>query len=568
MARIVQYPGLMEPINTTGGAPPEIITADKWLGEYPDFVSKIKKQAHTYPHFFNDDKHTGDPENFRDINYYHSYPDKVFGIKKQQHTFPDFSPIDPSHLGDAESFQDINYYQSFPDKIFGIKKQQHTYPAWEGLEEEPVEESSIDSWQPHTPTLVFDKQRLQYSHPPFAIDMAHIGDVETITPDKWSSPMSVIFSAKARQQFIYPSLALLELPPSAEAAVMPVTANYADLIFDKQRWQHGYPSSFFVASKPQILTALPQTAIINYPKAVRQYLYPSLFIDAESQTKPEAIQLDKWRGYYPDIIFDKPRKQYIYPHLFTDITDLILLSKWLGQQPPVHRDKKRLQYTHPAWFGQEEEPTEEVSIDSWMPHTLPLVWDKPRKQYLYSSLFTDSTRLIDAEAVSIDRLVGQHPDIIFDKRRQQHTYPEYLASLVVEFPPVSLDQWIGSYPNIIDNKKRLQHLFPNLFTEFRQPKAPFDSWKPIIPVLIWDKNRRRVVYPYLFYYDGVIIMPKIPLTSWEKTGTGTADWSSIDVSSSDWEKTTPTTSGWSESAKDSNSGWADTSKEKTDWEDP
>lgn len=378
-------------------------------------------------------------------------------------------------------------------------------------------------------------------------------DPERSTPDKWLQQRPDIIFDEPHQQYLYQALS-----------------------FD--------PNPVDIAETITVDKWLKLTPDLVFDKFRQQFSYPTTFDDAQQLTQVERTTPDKWLGWYPDINFDRHRQQYSYTFFATDNSHLgdaerPQADKAVSYYSDIVFDKLRLQHSYPYWFGQEEEPIEEVSVDSWYVETNKPRWDISRITQLFPYSFQDANSLTASEATQVDKWLGNRPDVIFDKLRQQFSYPfTTIDDLALTQPEVvSADRFIGYQPALIFAKDRTAYLKPSFTADAQLFNTAFeiigiDKWGGNIPSLlfdlkrqqhiypsnwlgdltglietlpinslfkqadrVWSIKRHQWLYPYFFEDMGLLFVFVPPLTAWADTSTVTTDFSA----------TSPNTTGWS-----------------------
>ncbi len=96
-----------------------------------------------------------------------------------------------------------------------------------------------------------------------------------------------------------------------------------------------------------------------------------------------------------------------------------------------------------------------------------------------------------AETITIDKWLGLYPDIIFDIKRQQYTYPNWTPidpKILLAKENISVDKWFRETERPRWDIKRLQYMYP--------------SWAPIDPFLMLQKGGGGQPTPKLILVDG------------------------------------------------------------------
>lgn len=140
MARIWQYPGLVEPVQVTTAA--ESVTVDKWFTRTEEPRRRRRTMAPFEPQII-DAQALTQPETVSADRTFQ----QVSNPTRRKRTNAWMPPLAQTDVFAPESVSLDRFAPQTPDMIFRTKRLRHTYPAWFGLEEEPAEQIK-DDWQP------------------------------------------------------------------------------------------------------------------------------------------------------------------------------------------------------------------------------------------------------------------------------------------------------------------------------------------------------------------------------------------------------------------------------------
>jgi len=481
---------------------PESVTADRWHPAIEQPIAKIRpidQRQYTYPNFFFTENSFA--ETVSVDRWQGSKPDIIWDLERTQYTYPSFfhdpipitiiSPILASDV--AITYPRTTQYQS------------HFKPVLP-----PSEVITLDKWIGQKPDFGGRLQNFTYTYPYFSIDTKQLAQPERTTPDKWLGyHPNIIFDLK-RQQFTYPSEFRTDiLTPVSE----PINSDsyHPDIIFDLKR---------------------------------QQYTYPTLFFTENSFA--ETVSVDRWQGSKPDIIWDLKKTQFDYPNsFFTELSaKTITVDQWLTptEQPvkttpiTVHLQQSLIFTSIPITIitpiGNENNvnivyprvtqyqgsfnpvlpPAEVITVDKWSGHKPDIIWDLKRLQFTYPNFFF--TEIFFPETVLIDKTPPQYPDFIFDLKRQQFTYPsEFRTDILTPVSePINSDSY---HPDIIFDLKRQQYTYPSEFRiDLFPPSAEVINAFSYHPDIIFDLRRQQYTYPF-FVIDPTLTLERVSIDKWQ-----------------------------------------------------
>jgi hypothetical protein len=145
MARIWQYPGLVEPVVTT--VVPETIRVDKWNSRTNEPSRRRRTLAYITPTTVMDPVALTQPERVSADRGFRQVSDPT----RRRRTNAWMPSLAQSDIFAKEVVSLDRWMPQRVDYVFRTKRQRHIYPSWFGLEEEPAEQPKLD-WQPQ-PTL-------------------------------------------------------------------------------------------------------------------------------------------------------------------------------------------------------------------------------------------------------------------------------------------------------------------------------------------------------------------------------------------------------------------------------
>lgn len=356
------------------------------------------------------------------------------------------------------------------------------------------------------------------------------------TPPQSNWQKAVAYSVAAIAPFIFfTNIANVSIPTQ-----VPVFSNQDVVISYPKKFQ--YQSLAFVAPQTPTIAEFSQQSIgIQYEQATQYQQWAFVPIS-------EVITVDKWHPPIEKPPPDINRLQYLYPYLSWDtaIKDILIY----GQQstPITYPRTTQYQALTQAPFIQEV-----ITIDKWYSPTEQPLFDLKYQQYTYQNSFWDTSKksitvfsgnsnpivfrrkfqyqslAFVPEVITPDKWTGNRPDIIFDLKREQYTYPNLFwdtsvkgltvfssagnpivfrkkvlyqsLAFVKPVETVTLDKWLGSRPDIIFDLKRQQYLYPPLTIDSKlltQPeRVSYDKFQPQYPSIIWDLKRQQYTYPSL-----------------------------------------------------------------------
>lgn len=543
------YPA-MSPIDPNAMTKQEATSEDRWKGEQPVVVWDEKRQQFTYPSTFHDTSVI--PVTDIGIDSYDFQKDQpIFDLKRQQFLYPYTTFfLQPSatigvftQMGVTISYQRVTQYQTWALVIL------------------PPPIPTIDKYAGYHPDQFMDVKRLQYLYPSFFNDANSMTLKETINPDKWLGyHPDYIFDLK-RLQFTYPStdfrtelLAPFEEPIKSES-------NYPDQFLDLKRLQYTYPY-FFIDP-----TALTKKETVNfdkwkgqYPDIVfdlkrLQYVYPSYSpLVPYSQVGSIICTVNTFPTTTPSSSsVTNPNNVFAQDGAYANFTSVnsteinggygfsipsnatitgIIVTAWVKYTGSGinHDFNVQLSTNNGSTFGaQRNIPSGSItqsaqqftlgsSTDLWGMILTPalinssnFVSEMSLGSLSVTSVDVDSIQISVCyntsnwtENTSIDRYIGNHPDFIFDLKRQQFAYPN-LSYDPFPFPnPLSADTW---HPKIETPPKdilRLQYLYPFFAIDTAQltqhETINPDKWIGSYPDKIFDITREQYLYPNLSFY--------------------------------------------------------------------
>lgn len=398
------------------------------------------------------------------------------------------------------------------------------------------EAPQLDKWEPKAPAIVFDINRRQYSYPFEFNDPFNLTQSERITPDKWTGRYpDYVFDLK-RSPWTYPAHFFHPEPLEVtELVTIEPFTQEPSFIFEKRRQQFSYPSFFlehFGATQPetaQIDKWRGWRPDIHFGRQRTQYLYPNFFYDARHFTEGERITPDKWLPEFPDTIFGIERRQHAYPNYFVRErtqfqyeTKLFAAFRPTGQWPG---DITRNQYLAPSFFFHPE-PLEIVEFISFETYTQEAVkvYDIARRQYTYPSFFIEHFGATQGERITLDKWEPSYPDKIFRAKKTQWSYPTlFLHSEPKEVTELIAIEIYTQEPAFVRTVRRWQHLNPIIGAFDPLPitvveAVTLDKWFLQRPEKVYDRKRIQYLYAWWSGIEkeaerGACIHPKEPLSS-------------------------------------------------------
>lgn len=386
----------------------ESISLDKWFKETERPRWDIKRQQTVYPTFFGRTEEEPETEVSIDSWFVNTYTPK-WDIKRNQYLYPVLS-IDNARLTDAEAVSIDRWAGYHPDIVFDLKRNQFLYPSFSF--ETSLKGITVFSQQS---TIVVFTRQLQYQT--LASTFPEVAAAEVITTDKWHPNTNIPKYDRARNQFLYPSLAIDPYQlTQAEAITIDKWFKEAEKPrWSKKQWQAIYPSTDF-----RVDLFIPTEAPVDgwfqeierpLPQKLRPYHYPYFVTDPYWLSQPEVISVDKWFVRTATPRWDIKRQQHTYPHIdFSALEDIIT-------EMPIE-----------AWFVETERPRREKF-----------------RPYYYPYFNIDPT--LTAELVSFDRWYQNTNTPRFDKKRLQALYPIYCSNIEPVIFTASLDMWYYMIPN-------------------------------------------------------------------------------------------------------------------------
>lgn len=103
------------------------------------------------------------------------------------------------------------------------------------------------------------------------------------------------------------------------------------------------------------------------------------------------------------------------------------------------------------------------------PPTLPVL--RRKTQYTAPEFAIPPTALQLAEQITPDKFIGNQPNVLFDKSRQQYSYPHSSYVRFIEYPDQHGLAYDSQYLPQLRHKPRLQYTYPSLF--YRNPGFGF-----------------------------------------------------------------------------------------------
>lgn len=202
------------------------------------------------------------------------------------------------------------------------KRLQYAYPSFSGPEEEPAEQNDMD-WLPLANLPRWDVIRQQYLYPAdMGADAFSRTQAEAMLVSKWLPQTPDVVFDRARSQHTYPSFWFdpsdFQLP--VDLTVEKWVGQYPNIIFDRQRNQYSYPTYFGLEDEPKEQFDADWFPLANLPRwdvQRQQYTYPHL-----SYVEVHNPIVTDWLGHHPDIVFDKQRLQYTYQFFFKEMSVL------------------------------------------------------------------------------------------------------------------------------------------------------------------------------------------------------------------------------------------------------
>lgn len=184
---------------------------------------------------------------------------------------------------------------------------------------------------------------------------------------------------------------------------------------------------------------------------------------------------------------------------FTTVLELVTLDKWY-QQSQNPQIKHSTQFVYPSLFWNEKQPA--PFIDRWyVQQSEPQFKTYP--QYRYSFVFTPIRQPVPQ--LSFWFQPASEP---VRKKYTQYLYTFFEKELIQPLPAVPF--WLPDYLDYVYDKKRQQFTYPSLFF-FSNPITPdVDSWGIHYPQILFTKKERPVaLVPFLLDIDAILTAPEM-----------------------------------------------------------
>lgn len=492
MARI-QYQGLAEPLKQTEVVA-ETITVDKWQGAsnipQSNWKTSIRNSAFmaVMPTLFFTNVITAEVTSAD--KWHPKANEPVRTVEHREYEFPS-SFIDTAQLTLGERITMDKWYQ---EPFLAPKDKVHieyTFPSefkWVYPLGTPVEEIS---------TAVHQTQQL----PP---------------------------KSKEHREYVYPSVFKWDYPIGTPASIVGTAVHQTAQLYPRgsKHVEYQYPSTFWYP-KVIINTSVVSGQMVNvvYPKTL-QYQKLAYVPEPTVLIPAETISVDKWFVRANQPRQDVKRNQHLYPPFVIDpyqITqsEVSTVDRWIGYHPDFVWGKKHQEFTFPSNFIDTNLLTqsENITLDKWFKELDRQAIRLKVTPHLYPSTFWYPKIIISPTVVS-----GANVHVIYPQLRQYQS-----VTRDIKIPPetITMEKWLGERPVYIWDRKRQQYTYPFLFL--------FDK----LDVNIWTKfDEDSATWTKTDKATASFSLVAKPTATFTKIDEPTATWTKTDESTATFTKGT------------------------------
>ncbi len=329
----------------------------------------------------------------------------------------------------------------------------------------------------------------------------------------------------------------------------------------------------YILSQPESVTADRSFRQVSDPTRTRTNSWMPYLAQTDIFA-PETASLDR---VFKQVSDPTRRRRTIawMPHLAqSDIfaEEVVTIDRFAPQMPDMIFRTKKMRHIYPAYFGLEEEPSEQIK-DDWQPQPqIPRTRRGLRRPHLMPDFQPISTTGLAApEAVTLDRWRGYQADRVYRTKRMVHMYPASIYQLPI-IPPIPIEQMLAAIYQTNQPYRRhtpRQYLYPTL--AFKEPSVlfhpcpPYSDWTPVaVSTANWAQSDPHTtpwtqtaamdatdIYDFddlVIDFDDMVVdfdgmdgnllegsLADPPNTNWSKSDPVTGQWSTETPPTTDWE---------------------------------